>query len=65
MTRSTLKREIKDGMKAPNELLMRTYMIIPVFVKYMYEDLLSRPALGYPSLTRSELFIRVLRKKIV
>ena len=39
-------------LRSPNELLMQTYMIVPDFVKYMYEDLFSRSALGIPRLHR-------------
>ncbi len=47
------KRKTKQmELRSPNELLMQTYMIVPDFVKYMYEDLFSRSALGIPRLHR-------------
>ena len=39
-------------LRSPNELLMQTYMIVPDFVKYMYEDLFSRSAFGISRLHR-------------
>jgi len=37
-------------LRSPNELLMQTYITVSDFRKYMYEDLLSRSALGIPRL---------------
>jgi hypothetical protein len=52
MTPSPLKKkgEKKMELRSPNELLMQTYMIVSDLMNYMYEDLLSRSALGIPRL---------------
>jgi hypothetical protein len=57
MTPSPLKKkgEKKMELRSPNELLMQTYMIVSDLMNYMYEDLLSRSALGIPRLTEIPL----------